>query len=238
MRNKKLSLILYNKLNSPHYFEFTRKQMRLFLYSFPLIASISLTIIIFIILYFKDIRQTIVSSQPETINTLIKEKKQLLQEKTKLNEITKQLQAKLINSKSSDSTQSLSMFSKTSGQKDLTKKPIISIDQTKLEKTKGKKLILNFNLVNKEKNNKKIDGYVFVIIRNNNIIEIWPNEKLSSDNIFINFYNGEFFTTRRFRPVTAKFNGQFNGDIHLKIIVFSRTGDIIFKTILKEVINV
>ena len=146
------------------------------------------------------------------------------------------LQEKMANSTgSSTSIATLELFKKTLGMKDLSAATKFTVEKTEIIPI-GNKIQLYFELVNQTKDNSKIAGYVFVVMKNEDKFSFYPKSATIEDDLLITFNRGESFAMSRLRKVeNAVFDApKKNTTLYFKILIFSRTGDLIYKSMLKK----
>jgi hypothetical protein len=98
---------------------------------------------------------------------------------------------------------------------------------------------VNFNIVNKQSNDKPIGGYIFVLasVKDSEQSEVWvyPSSPLKNG-LPVDYKRGQRFFIQRFKTVTGSYslNKSTNNPLILEILVFGRDG----KLILKKVVEV
>ena len=119
--------------------------------------------------------------------------------------------------------------------KDLSSTAKFTVEKTDVI-SMGNKIQLYFELVNQTKDNSKITGYVFVIMKYNDKFVFYPKTATLEDNLLITFNRGESFAMSRLRKVeNAIFDSpKQNTILYFKILIFSRTGDLLYKSMLKK----
>ncbi len=233
MKNKtqpsKLSFILYENQSAPKYFEISKRYLQALIFGLPLISLTSVALFVSVLLYFKNLKETEAMKEPKIIEKLKRENHTLKKEKEKFTLQTKKFQSKLL-SKESFSLNSLTLFKQIPGQIDQTDQTELIVENATLRKKGEKKIILHFNLANLTKNREKISGYIFVLLKEEGILQYYPTNSIPEENMQIHFNKGEFFATSRFRPVEASFvHTNISKNLLFKIIIFSNTGDLILK---------
>ncbi len=237
IKKDKLSFILYKNRNVPRFYEVEKGSFRLFLYGLPTLTIISILITASLLVYFKQIREMAKRKEPAIILEL-KNKSLALQEKVedvqKTNAI---LEKKLITGASDTGLKTMSLFKVPPGQIDLTKSPDLAVESVSSRQENGY-YTLKFNLSNNSKGQEKIAGHIFVMMKAANTYDFYPNDVFDENEMQMDFNKGEYFATSRFRPVDAKFKIPPKATSALfKILVFSRTGDLMLKQIISKKIE-
>lgn len=238
-KKDKLSFILYKNKNVPRFYEVEKGSFRLFLYGLPIVTIISILISASLLVYFKQIREMAKRKEPAIILEL-KNKSLALQERVeevlKTNSI---LEKKLVTGASDSGLNTMSLFKVPPGQVDLTKSPDLAVDTESIESRQDNGVYtLKFNLQNNSKAQEKIAGHIFVIMKTNNSHDFYPKDVFEENEMQMDFNKGEYFATSRFRPVDAKFRMPEKSTSALfKVLVFSRTGDLMLKQIISRKIE-
>lgn len=232
---QKLSFVLYEKNLPPRFYEVKKSTFRFYFVYFPVLTGILLVCLLGVIIYFKQIRSYIKLKEPAIIGSLKTENAKIKKSYKDLRTQVVQLEQKL--AKSSISTPELNpltLFSMSSAQIDKTSEGLFEIEASEFMTTKDK-LHFKFNLVNKTPQNKKLAGYVFVAMKKQSQIAVYPENSFAIDEFRIPFNSGESFATSRFRPVDAHFEKpKTSGEALFMLIVYSRTGDLLLKKIIKK----
>ena len=235
MASNKLSFILYEDKTAPKYFEISKGIFRFFLLGLPTITLISLTIVGLGTLYFKHIKTLTERKEPQIISELRQREAVLVRQHQELSRLNNSLENKLTHTEvKGGGLPILSLFKATPGQKDLSQTPVLSIEEfnTLVE---GKKLTLRFNIIKIANQLPKLTGYIFVVMKNGNTIQFYPSNAMAKDEMILNFNNGESFGIKRGRDVEAKFNLPLtNSEALFKVLIFSRTGDLMHKQIFSK----
>jgi hypothetical protein len=236
-RKRKLSFILYDSFSSPKYFEIKKSFFKFLIIVLPTLTLASISIVILGLVYFKNIVAITEQKEPALISELKIEKEKLAQNLAEYLKDYKLFQGKLTSTKQPN-INTLSFFKKTLGQVDLTQEPTLAIDQIRIT-SDNNQLHFQFNIVNLTKDKSKLRGIIFVIMKDgNNKFSIYPQNSIEDNEMQINFNLGENFTTSRFRPVDAPFElPSAKSNLLFKVIIFSRTGDLIHKQLISENYN-
>ena len=238
IKNKnKLSFILYKNKKIPRFFQIDKGFFSFFYYGLPLVTLIAVLTTGSLLVYFKQIREMAKRKEPALIKEL-KLKNLSLKEKVLEVQVTsKILERKLITGASDTGLLTMSFFKAPPGQKDMTKSPDLAIESISSRQSQTF-YTLSFNLSNNSKNQEKIAGHIFVMMKNNNSYRFYPTDVFEENEMQINFNKGEYFATSRFRPVDAKFKlPPKNTTALFKVLVFSRTGDLLLKQIISRKIE-
>ncbi|MBK22384.1 MAG: hypothetical protein CME70_00140 [Halobacteriovorax sp.] len=233
----KLSFVLYKNKAVPKFFEVDKGFFRLFFYGLPIVTLISILITASLLVYFKQIREMAKRKEPAIIREL-KDKNLKLQEKVQEVQVTNTvLEKKLITGASDTGLSTMSLFKIPPGQKDMTKSPDLAVESVSSSQGNGS-YTFKFNLSNNSKNQEKIAGYIFVMMKSGNTYGFYPEDVFSENEMQMDFNKGEYFATSRFRPVDAKFTLPTKaGTALFKVLVFSRTGDLLLKQIIARKIE-
>lgn len=222
LNEKKLSFVLYQEEKTPQYFEIKKNFLKFLFIAFPITLILLLFFIVIGTLYLRKIKNL----ATDTVATNI-EMPQTFQNKEK--EYLKRIQAleeKL--TKPAEGLGSLGIFKQVKGQIDLTKKPLLSVENITTASV-GNKLQLQFALNNITDTNKKISGHLFVVLKNNNALRVFPENSFLENDFQASFNKGEKFSFNRLRPFVITFSdGKIYQNLNFKIIVFSQSGDLLF----------
>jgi len=234
----KLSLILYEGQKAPRYFEFSKSFFKFILFAIPTTSIICLLLVGAGAIYFKQIRIMAERKEPAIIKKLNQKNAALIAREKELLKLNTALETKLTQPvEGGTGLAALQTFNSTPGQADHTQKPVFSIE--KIETViAGDTLKLNFKVVNLLGENNRLAGYIFVMMKAKDTLAYYPQGSFDTDRMTINFNRGESFATSRFRPTTARFTlPQGTDNLLFKIIIFSRTGDLIHKVIVPQTIK-
>lgn len=231
----KLSFVLYEEKFPPRYYHISKGYLRFLLFGLPTLTLISLIIVAGGGVYFKHIQRLAERKEPAIIKKLKQEKEELLTYQKELTMSRDLLQKKLSQGVSSETGLSfLTLFKQSPGRQDLSSSPEMQLEELELSPAEDK-VSLSFKIVNMTKDDSRLTGYLFVIMKAGDNIQVWPSTALQEDSMQIPFAGGEFFATSRFRPVRADFRKLPNMNNALfKIVIFSRTGDLIFKQLVSK----
>ena len=227
MEKKKFSFLFYKEKDVPQFYEVHKGFFKFFLYGLPIITLSCLILITGLLVYFKQIREVAKRKEPAVIRELKLKNLELEKGIKVATNARLSLEKKLVSSASSSGLKTMSIFKIPPGQKDLTKSPKLTVKNVESSEV-GKTYNLSFNLNNNSQ--EKVAGYIFIIMRQGNSYQFYPEGMFEENEIQIDFNKGQYFATSRFRPVLAKFllpakkvNALF------KILVFSRDGDLVLK---------
>ena len=231
MKKNAYSLILYRDKGAPQYFQIPSPYVKGFFIGLPIIAIIALAASFGGAVYFKQIRSFIEKKEPLIIKELRIQNEEL---QTKLND-QEELVASLTKKMANPTVENLhlNLFAPPLGMQDKTSTPTLSIEETSV--TKGDKQIeIGFNIVNMASDSKRLSGHFFVVLKINGHFFIYPEENLIDSEHILKYNQGESFATSRFRPVRVSFKNlpSVIENYLVKIIIFSRSGDLLFSKIL------
>lgn len=230
--SKNITLVVYQDQKPAKCFELSKRQLKLFVVSVPIVVTLSLLITASLGIYFKTLTLQIKSKEPEVIKSLKENSLALEESVSNLRSENQELLSKLKSGISKTGIE-LSFFNPVPGAQDLRKSQLILTENLKTSFSQGQ-VKINFNLVNNRDDGKKASGYVFVLQKSQGSIRIHPETAFSLEGGITSFHLGESFTMSRFRPVVATFpSNKEDKNIELLVFVFSRTGDLFYSESLK-----
>ncbi|MGB0452203.1 MAG: hypothetical protein ACPGJV_00700 [Bacteriovoracaceae bacterium] len=232
---KNCSVVVYPEKGVPQFYKFRPFKFKFFLYFLPTLSLLCIVGFIFTGIYFKQIREYARMKEPEIFNKLRNENAGLESKVGELEELNSKLQSKLATGsggKSEEGLSTLSLFQIPPGLQDTSSRPDFSIREQKLVK-ESRQVKFIFNIHNESKSGGKLAGHFFVLMKTPTGVLHFP-DKTNSEQFQLTFNEGEYFATSRFRPVVATFNYdpsdlETNRKVLFKIIIFSRTGDLLYK---------
>lgn len=232
--DKNLSFILYEENKAPNYFEVNRPLLGKLLIGLPLIAFLSAGALLAGAVYFKSISLKAELREPKIIRELRGQNKVLEGQIQKLQTEAKLFENKLAQGSGDSELMPLNLFKAAPGMQDLTNNPSFSLENFEAELASGK-VAIKFNIVNTTKENERLAGYIFVAMRSGDTLQMYPRGSFNQDDFSITFNRGESFVTSRFRPVELAFPlPEGARDALIKVVIFSRTGDILHKKTLAK----
>lgn len=227
----KLAFIFYENETHPRYYEISRPLVRILLIGLPIITLVSLVLVLVGTAYFKELKLMAEKKEPMIIKELRQKNIGLVKRFKEVGGLNLALQNKLTSNPVSD-LDSLSLFKPVKGQEDKTHTPLISINDVKYRIGQNS-LDVEFIMANLTKEQEKLAGFVIVILKSKNGLFYYPLKAIQDDDIQMAFNQGEYFAFSRFRPVKASFNTTNKvDDFMVKILIFSRTGDLIHKKMI------
>ncbi len=239
--SKKLSFLVYENSESPKYFELKKSYFKFILMGLPSISFISIIALIFCGIYFKQIREMASRKEPAIIQEMRLERDALSLRLNESETLSASLQNKLAAGTSGKVTNisTLDLFRKTPGMIDLSVAAKFTVEKLDVVPI-GNKIQLYFELVNQTNDNSKIAGYLFVIMKDKDEFLFYPKSSTIEDDLQISFNRGESFAMSRLRKVE---NAIFlapkkSTTLYFKIIIFSRTGDLLYKSLMKKQWNI
>lgn len=229
-KDSKVSLILYTDHEIPKYFEVKKSVIKFLFYVLPFVTVASLIAVILGGLSIKHIRVLAARKEPAIIQELRDENVLLDTRVQELMGMNREFETKLsqthVDSEGLSAT--LGLFKLTAGMQDLSANPIIGIEDVTLKPLENE-IHLAFNLLNLAPETNRQVGYIFAMLISGSSISFYPETAFSDDDPLVSYTKGEYFATARFRPVEAVFKGNFSKRGMVKILLFSRTGDLIAK---------
>ena len=130
----------------------------------------------------------------------------------------------------------MGLFLPVPGMQDLTRTPNLAVEYIE-PVISGDRIQLKFNIINQTKDNQKLAGYIFVMMKHAGKIHVFPENSIEESEFKIKFNSGESFATQRFRPVDNVFFPYKSGNIEeflFKVLIFSRTGDLLYKQLVSK----
>lgn len=122
----------------------------------------------------------------------------------------------------------LSMFRPVQNQKDKTRPASLSLNDFKVILNNRDLINFQFNIVNLLGGDVKLAGHIIVVLKTDQLIEVYPMNALSMHDTQINYTSGEPFATQRFRPVDASFPRPKKGGLYnFTVYIFAKNGDLI-----------
>ena len=230
-----LTLVVYEDQQAARCFELKKSQIRMILGLIPILTFLFFTIALFMVNYIKNISQAFNDFKPKIIAEYENEKKDLIKEVEELKELTVELNQKLQKTDKAETT--IPFLIPTIGQKDLTEKKIIRIENPKLENTQFH-AILSFDILNGLENTGRLTGYIFVAMKYGANLSIFPApyqlDHSTNNSLLLQFNQGEPFSIAKFRNVKAEFAlpKNANSSVFFEVVTLSRSGDLlVYKTL-------
>jgi len=233
---QKLSFVLYEDNTPPRYYEISKQLLRFLLYGLPTLTLVSLLIVASGGVYFKQIQKLAQRKEPTIIKKLKSEKAELMKREQELVIDNEALQKKLgLGVSSASGLSFLTLFKQSAGREDLSSSPEMAIQEVEVIKRETT-IELSFKIFNMTKDQSRLTGYLFVMMQNGDHLQIWPTNAFDNLSMQVPFSKGEFFATSRFRPVQAIFkkNQASSSGSLFKVVIFGRTGDLIFKQLISR----
>ncbi|MBT3982681.1 MAG: hypothetical protein HOE90_15085 [Bacteriovoracaceae bacterium] len=234
--SRSITFVIYDKEKNAKCFEINKFTLKVLSFGIPLVFLMCVGSLAFLSINFKTLISEFKSREPKII-TQLKEKNTGLalavEEKTKQNQ---SLLDKLA-SPPSDSTL-LGFFRPVKGQLDLSNKDYMTTEGLDVSITE-KKLKFKFNIINSQTNGIKLSGNIFILLKDNKSLQVYPQMDADFGNSLLTFSMGERFTVSRFRPVEASFKrpAPSSSLIYFRIIIFTRAGDLIYNKVVGPIKN-
>ncbi len=228
----KLSFIVYGPGKPPRYFEIKKGLFRFLVFGLPSVALVCALSTTLMGAYFKQMQNFMLQQAPGgTSDKLELERAELAQKLQVLEREKNQIVEKLNTSVGSSPLASLQLFKPSANRQNLANisPATLAVEEIEL-RASGQTLEVGFNIVNltqEGEDSRRIEGFVFVLLHAPGQIGVWPHKALDAQTIHIQFSDGEFFATRRFRPVTASFPSVAAERVALKMLIFNQAGDLI-----------
>lgn len=233
--SKKLSFLLYDEKKGPIYVTTDKGLLKFTLYTLPILIIIALIIIILGSVYFKEIREMARRKEPAIIKELKSDNLALTQKIEELKKDNMAFEQKLAKGVGDSKSLVLSLFKPVAGQEDLSITPMLRIEKLNISSENGKAKV-NFEIHNQTKDNTKLFGYIHIHMSSANQIKFYPQKDIAPEDMLVTYNQGESFAVSRLRPVNAEFDVKdFDSPKALfKILIFSRTGDILLKKFVAQ----
>jgi len=236
--SKKLGFLVYEAENAPRYYEIKKSLLKFILYGLPLVTMVLLGIVLLGSLYFEQISERAKRKEPAIIKELRETVSGLETKLAETQVLTKDLEERLAKGDTSTDVikSTMGLFLPVPGMQDLTRTPNLSIENIDLILS-GDRIQMKFNIINQTKNNEKLAGYIFVLMKQGDKIYFFPESSLQQNEFKVRFNSGESFATQRFRPVDNvyfPYNPSLGTDYLFKILIFSRTGDLLYKQLINK----
>jgi len=226
-QSRDLTLIVYNTPNPPRYLKLNKNLIRSFFIIVPTLVVLSITLSFLYSMFLKNKILDLRQKEPKIILELKKERDKLASEIKTIQKNNQILTRKLsLGSTNDGATSSFGLLTPPLGLEDLREKELIKFENTDV-KTVGNQIVLTFDLANNSPNNDKLSGYISVIQYQGNMIQYFPNTELGQKDLRINYTDGESFSFSRFRPTKVEFVKTSKLSAQYKILIFSRTGNLI-----------
>ncbi len=240
---EKFTFIFHRENAAPKYFEIDRRRLINYFIAIP-IGFISLFAVLFVLtLIFRGesdfhIPKTIApptttKANSEDLQKVLKDKEELQGKLQELQSANQELVTKLSTNsgKTNPPLQELALFTILPDQKDTSSTPLMAINELKITE-EGEELNFHANLLNTKGESSKVSGHLFIIMKAENAVWIYPTDAFPKDKTTINYNSGETVLFARLRLVDAKFPLPPKGSKTLfKVLLFSRTGDLIYKEV-------
>lgn len=237
--SKKLSFLLYDEHKGPVFISTDKRKLKFVLYFLPIVTIIAMLIILAGSVYFKQIREMARRKEPATIKILKSKNTELTTRVEELQKLNTSFEKKLsAGTAGASKFATLSLFRPTAGQQDLSSTPVLSIEEPSLSKVDST-LTVKFDIINQTKESRKLAGYIHVIMSTPNKMNFYPLHEIGSEDMLVSYNQGESFAFSRLRHVVATFDvTSINAPKALfKILIFSRTGDLLFKKLVAKDLN-
>ncbi len=232
--SKKVSFVLYEDELTPRFYEINKNFAKFLLFGLPTVTLIVILLLTAVGVYFKQIQTLAQRKEPRIIRELKEEKSELLSQNQQVSLERDRLKSKLaMGVETPAGLGFLALFKQSAGRQDLTASPEMTLEEVEVNSS-GDEIDINFKIINQTRNNSRLTGYLYIIMQVGQHIEVWPANSFDDQTMALSFAKGEYFATSRFRPVKATFKKIRQGQALFKIIVFGRTGDLIFKQLISR----
>ncbi len=259
-KHDKFSFIIYEGKRVPKYMQINPSTLKMVSFGAPFIVLLSLLALTSVFFYMDVLKSNAGKEQPSLINELTiknNELEQSLAEKLELINELQQKQASLPSSTTATATapttiattpdqspttsasnNHLGIFKTMLNVKDLSSNPQFNIEQITAFSDQ-KNLRVRFNIVNSNQNEKR-SGHVWVFVRHGDEYQIYPAQNAGQEEFQFKYFDGEPFSTSRFRPVDATFRlpQKATDNILIKILIFNRSGDLIYQQVANKTLGI
>lgn len=232
----KMSFLIYDDKKGPVFLNTNRFALKFTLYVLPIITIISILVIIAGSVYFKQIREMARRKEPAVIKELKASNLALKNQVQGLTKLNNEFEKKLASSTTEGvKFSSLAMFKPVAGQEDLSTTPALTVDDINFSNVDSK-MRVKFSIVNQTKDGRKLSGYIHILMSSANKVMLYPTKEIASEDMLISYNQGESFAFSRLRHVNATFDltGLDEHKVLFKILVFSRTGDLLYKKLVAK----
>ncbi len=226
--SKDLTLIVYNTPKPPKYIKINKGLMRTLIIAIPILVITSIIFSIITSVYMKQKLEMAKSHEPELITQLRTEKEKIAKEAYALTKSNKVLTDKISKGAVVDTsiTGLMALFATPIGFTDDRKS-----ERTKIENmsnsTQGNNVVFKFDLLNNTGGQKRLSGYITIIQNHFSGISFYPTQQIKMNSPQLQYSDGESFVVSRFRPVIAEFAKPKGTHVWYKILIYSRTGDLL-----------
>lgn len=228
--SKKMGVLLYRPSGVPRYFEFGPSWPWWVLVLPSAMALISLGLVLGGFLYVGHMQKQQLAHEPQLLAELKQKSSEMLKENEELKQLSTQLQEELASSASKSTPEHLwpmTLFRASAQEVKAESIPSFSIEDAEAFNS-DKGINFRFNIVNLSKDGQKLSGHIFVLMKQSNSIHVFPANAFAEDDAQLPFNKGESFATTKFRPVEANFPvPSHSGKLLFKVLIFSRTGNLI-----------
>ncbi len=232
--SKKVSFVLYEDELSPRFYEINKNFAKFLLFGLPTVTLIVILILTAVGVYFKQIQTLAQRKEPKIIREHKEEKNELISQNQQISLERDRLKTKLsMGVEGPTGLGFLALFKQSAGRQDLTASPEMALEEVEVNSSKDE-IDINFKIINQTRDNSRLTGYLYIVMQVGQYIEVWPANSFDDQSMALSFAKGEYFATSRFRPVKATFKKIKQGQALFKIIVFARTGDLIFKQLISR----
>jgi hypothetical protein len=236
--SKKLGFLVYEAENAPRYYEIKKSLLKFIIYGLPLTTLVLLAVVLMGSVYFEQISERAKRKEPVIIKELRDNVSDLENRLAETQVLTKNLEDRLAKGDTSTDIirNTMGLFLPVPGMQDLTRTPNLAVEYIE-PVISGDRIQLKFNIINQTKDNQKLAGYIFVMMKHAGKIHVFPENSIEESEFKIKFNSGESFATQRFRPVDNVFFPYKSGNIEeflFKVLIFSRTGDLLYKQLVSK----
>jgi len=233
--SKKVSFVLYEDEISPRFYEINKNFAKFILFGLPTVTLIVILMLTAVGVYFKQIQSLAQRKEPRIIRELKEDRQNLISQTQQLFVERDRLKNKLAMGVEGPATGLgfLALFRQSAGRQDLTSSPEMMLEEVEVNSS-AKEIDINFKIINQTRDNSRLTGYLYIVMQVGQYIEVWPVNSFDDQSMTLSFAKGEYFATSRFRPVKATFRKPKSGQALFKIIIFGRTGDLIFKQLISR----
>jgi hypothetical protein len=232
--SKKLSFLLYDEKKGPVFVKTDKGLLKFTLYALPVVTLVALIVVLAGSVYFKQIAEMARRKEPAIIKDLKAKNAKLATQLTQVTQLNNEFEKKL----SSTSTKgagfpTLSLFRSIPGQEDLSTTPMLGFETANFE-LEDNKVNVKFDIINQTTDGRKLSGYIHIHMATPNKMSFYPQNEIASEDMLLSYNQGESFAFSRLRHVNASFDltGYKSTKALFKVLIFSRTGDILLKKLI------
>ena len=233
LKEQFLTIVVYRNQDSPKCFRIRNSAIKFNLLFIPFISFVFVVCGMLAFSFAKKVLFEQSENEPALVAKFRQEKEQLENNILELEKNNKLILEKLKNKKV-EATGFANFFAPIRGQEDLTNEGIVSVEDFRVKLKRQGEISVHFNMANPGLKNNRISGHVILVLRNAEGLRFFPKHLSPEEESFYPFHAGETFTFSNLRPVTASFQIEDLESASLDLYIFSRSGDLYYKSHMPE----